>query len=377
MSTRSLLLSKLAGAATALWTVGAGVRAWLYEKRILKQKRLRAKVISIGNITWGGTGKTPFTIWLARRMQEAGLRVSILTRGYGRTSSERVKILPAGTTPPQARNDGDEVQLYLRHLRNVPIGISASRYEAGRRVEEEGELGAHLLDDGFQHLGLARDVDLVLIDASNPWGGRRGSAKLLRESVNALRRANAILLMRCELAEKSGRSRGLEELQAALREASPAVPQFLVRTRLGHFADREEEFTYAVSYMRHHRTVAFCGLGNPDNFFNMLELEGIRPLVRKVFCDHHRYSIEDVKLIEKLAQENRADCLLTTEKDLVNLPSNADFSVPLDWAVTDLVVQEEERLLEWIRQKLDFAADGQASVNSRRHGKYEQEAASR
>jgi tetraacyldisaccharide 4'-kinase len=182
--------------------------------------------------------------------------------------------------------------------------------------------------------------------------------------------------MRCELAEDKGSGRGLEELQAALRQASPAVPQFLVRTRLGHFADRQEEFTYAVSYMRHHRTVAFCGLGNPDNFFDMLELEGIRPLARKVFRDHHRYSIEDVKLIEKLAQENRADCLLTTEKDLVNLPSNADFSVPLDWAVTDLVVQEEERLLEWIRKRLDLSADGLASVDSRRNARYQREATS-
>jgi tetraacyldisaccharide 4'-kinase len=334
----------------------------MYKAGVLRQKRLRAKVVSIGNITWGGTGKTPLTIWLASRLEEAGVIVSILTRGYGRASAERVKILPAGTPPAQARNDGDEVQLYLRHLRNVPIGISASRYEAGRRLEEQGAPAAHLLDDGFPHLALARDLDLVLIDATNPWGNHGRAAKLMRESLNALRRADAILLTRCELVDALPTERaGLEQLQTTLHRANPAAPQFQVRTRLLHFVNHLSKAACSVADMRRQRVVAFCGLGNPGNFFSLLETEEIRPVARKVFCDHHRYATEEIRSLETLARENEADCFLTTEKDLVNLPQDARFSLPVYWTAIEPVVQEEGRLLQLIRQRLGLSAESVSS----------------
>src|SRR5581483_3313496 len=118
-------LSGLTSGLAALWIGGARLRAKLYRAGLIRRRRLQTPVISIGNLSWGGTGKTPFTIWLAAQLQESGLAVSILTRGYGRASREPVKVLPPGASADDARRDGDEVQLYVRHLR-APIGISAS-----------------------------------------------------------------------------------------------------------------------------------------------------------------------------------------------------------------------------------------------------------
>lgn len=165
----ALPLSGLASGTAALWIAAARLRARLYDSGMLRQRKLRAPVISIGNLSWGGTGKTPLTIWLAKRLQSTGLEVSILTRGYRRRSREKVKVLPPGHSAEAASADGDEVQMYLRHLR-LPVGISTSRYDAGSALERRFPVDVHLLDDGFQHLALQRDLDLVLIDASKSLG---------------------------------------------------------------------------------------------------------------------------------------------------------------------------------------------------------------
>ena len=357
--------SGIAGVAASLWAAGARLRVRLYETGLLRQERLRASVISIGNISWGGTGKTPFTIWLAGRLQARGLRVSILTRGYGRTSRERVKILPPGTSPKAALADGDEVQLYLRHL-NLPIGIASSRHEAGKLLEEKFPVDVHLLDDGFQHLRLARNLDLVLVDAANPWGGSPGFhpstsecagdpgwPTLLREGPSSLRRAHAILLTRCELATgTSNNHSALESLQATVRRFNPDAPCFMVRTKILHFADFQGANPLPVKEFVGRRPLAFCALGNPRNFFGMLEGAGIEVIAKKVFPDHHRYNGKDLASLAKMAQENRADCLITTEKDIVNLPSTAASSLPLYWAAIEPAVEDEDRLLNWIWERL-------------------------
>ena len=345
----------IASTAASLWTAGARIRARLYETGLLRQKSLRANVISVGNISWGGTGKTPFTIWLAERLQAAGFRVSILTRGYGRTSTERVKVLPPGTSSDSARHDGDEVQLYLRYLK-LPIGISSSRYEAGKMVEENYPVDVHLLDDGFQHLSLARNVDLVLVDAANPWGGRPGWPVLLREGFSSLRRADAVLLTRCELGLGSENStNAIENLKTSIRRFSPDARCFMVRTKLLYFKSLQSEMNVSIESFSARRALAFCGVGNPRSFFRMLEAAGVEVVAEKIFPDHHRYSGMDLQLLEKLAQENRADCLVTTEKDIVNLPSDAAISLPLYWAAIEPAVDEEDVLMRWIREKLHVA----------------------
>ncbi|MBI2818738.1 MAG: tetraacyldisaccharide 4'-kinase [Acidobacteria bacterium] len=353
-------LSTFGHAAASLYTAGSGIRTWLYHQGWMEQKRLGAKVISIGNITWGGTGKTPFTIWLAQRLSAAGLRASILTRGYGRTSADRVRFFLPGASADDARMDGDEVQLYLRHSVNVPIGIAASRYDAGRTIEERFRVDVHLLDDGFQHLSLDRDLDIVLIDARNPWGARWGLSRVLRESPAALRRAHATLITNCGLLGNGGRIE-TDSLREKLRTLNPDAPQFLASTRIACFVARDGQSSISPDAMKDRRALVFCGLGSPNNFLATLNAASIPCVAQQTFHDHHRYHMDDLKNLEVLAHRNRADCLITTEKDLVNLPAAAELTIPLYWADIRLVVEEEHQLIRWMGEKLGVGFEHLAS----------------
>ena len=351
--------SSLASSTAALWIAGASLRARLYRAGIFRQRRLRAPVVSIGNLAWGGTGKTPFCIWLAQRLQAEGLRVSLLTRGYGRESRERVKVLAPSALPEAARDDGDEVQLFLRHLRGssgdskgIPIGIADSRYEAGRAVEETYPVDVHLLDDGFQHLALARDIDLVLIDASNPWGARGRWPLLLREGYSSLRRAHALLLTRCEIAERTGGGSRLDELQAAIRSFNTDAPCYRMRTTLRGFPLRGAEPSQDAGNALPQPAFAFCALGNQQSFFDMLSGAGISLAGKLAFADHHRYNQKDLDTISRRAAEARAACLITTEKDLVNLSPRAAFALPLRWAAIEPEIENAGELIGWILGKL-------------------------
>ena len=341
------------------WTAGTWACAQLYQHGLLPQHHLCAKVISIGNIAWGGTGKTPLTIWLAGRLQAAGLKASILTRGYGRTSREKVKVLAPGTSPKNALHDGDEVQLYLRHLQ-VPVGIASCRYEAGSAVEEQFPVDVHILDDGFQHLSLTRDLDLVLVDAGNPWGSRAGFPRLLREGARALRRADAILLTHCDLARTSKESiTALRELKETVLRLNLDAPFFSASTRLLGFVN-SEGIIAAPDAFADRRAVAFCGLGSPRNFLAMFPAERLHVVApqelsvaaTKVFPDHHRYTQRDLETLEKLAREQGADCLVTTEKDWVNWPEGPSIATPLYWAAIEPVIEQEEYFLSWLQEKL-------------------------
>ena len=364
--TQPSLISRVASGAAALWNGAARLRVGLYRSGLLRQKRLSAKVISVGNLAWGGTGKTPFTLWLARRLQpggpsralasDGGVRVSILTRGYRRSSRDRVRIIPSGTPPEDAADAGDEVQLYLRNLR-MPIGISASRTEAGRLLESQFPVDVHLLDDGFQHLALHRDLDLVLVDAENPWGRRGAFPSLLRESPAALKRADAILLTRCELLPSVANEDSLGNLRATIQRLNPSAPCFTVRTELVNFREWPGNHAFAPEEFRARRPLVFCALGNPRAFFRMLEMAGIpvagqKAIPQKAFPDHHCYSRNDLGSLEKAAVEAGCDCLVTTEKDLFHLPWGANFRLPLFWAAIESRVDEEARLLQWIWDRL-------------------------
>ena len=359
--TQPSLISHLASGAAVLWNGAARLRVGLYQSGLLPQKRLSAKVISVGNLAWGGTGKTPFTLWLARRLHAGGVRASILTRGYRRSSRDRARIIPPGTPPEDAADAGDEVQLYLRYLR-IPLGVSASRTEAGRLLESQFPVDVHLLDDGFQHLALHRDLDLVLVDAKNPWGRRGYFPSLLRESPEALRRADAILLTRCELLSFAANEDSLENLRATIQRLNPSAPCFTVRTELLGFREWRGNHSLSPAEFRARRPLAFCALGSPHAFFRMLEMPGKpvagqnaipqKAIPQKAFPDHHRYSGNDLGSLEKAAEEAGCDCLVTTEKDLFNLPPGANFRLPLYWAAIESRVDEEARLLRWIWDRL-------------------------
>ena len=286
-------------------------------------------------------------------MSASGLRVSILTRGYRRASSEPVKVLPPGWTPSEARDDGDEVQLFLRHLRNVPIGIAAPRFDAGRALEEQYPVDLHLLDDGFQHLALARDLDLVLIDASNPWGARTGFSRALRESPRALGRAHAVIFTHGETSATSEAAREqLDSLRRSVLAFNPQASQFLCSTRLKRFTDVRSGKDISVDQATGWNALVFCGLGNPKQFMNLLNHEGIECVAARFFPDHHRYTADDIQSLNRAARDSRANIFLTTEKDVMNLAESLELSVACCWAGIEVHVEKEDRFLAWLHERL-------------------------
>jgi len=347
----------LSSTVLGLWELLASARTWAYRTGLFKQLRLQGAVISIGNVTFGGTGKTPITIWLARKLSERGYRVAILTRGY-RRRTKGTRALLAGEGRPDRRavsnslDDGDETQLYLRHLPSTHVGIATRRFDAGKLLEQQVPVDVHLLDDGFQHLALARDCDMVLIDASNPWGRSNTLQRQLRESRFALRRAHVILLTRCEQVEASSISR----LEETLHVINPSALLLRVETLLSGYRGDVNARPLSLREMAGKRALALCALGNADNFWALLRAAEVELVATRAYPDHHRYNDQEVDQINDLLRSHSADCLITTEKDVVNLPHPERFAdnfiVPAYWAEIDVSMSREGKFLGLLEQKI-------------------------
>jgi tetraacyldisaccharide 4'-kinase len=280
---------------SAAFGAGARLRARAYRTGVAKQQRLDGVVISVGNLTTGGTGKTPMVAWIADRLVREGKRAAILTRGYG--SDER------GTS--------DEAKLLRARLgERLAIGVGADRAAKGRELVKQG-VEWFVLDDGFQHLQLARDVDIVLIDATNPFGGGHVlPSGHLREPKSALRRASVIVITR------SGHAPAVE---AAVRRES-AAPIFYAHARLDAIRGiAEGQLAGAVAPSGVGPAFAFCGIGNPMAFIADLREWGMPVAGHKFFRDHHRYADVDEHGILREAEAAGARALICTEKDFYNL----------------------------------------------------------
>ena len=279
----------------------AHLRARAYETGLLRQQRLDGVVISVGNLTVGGTGKTPMVLWIAQRLLADGKRVGILTRGY------RGEAENTATGEPTS----DEVRLLKARLGSqVAFGVSANRFAAGQKLSCQG-VGWFVLDDGFQHLSVARDVDIVVIDASNPFGGGRLlPAGRLREPRTALSRADIVVI---------SRSSHAPAIEAAVRRDSDA-PIFYARPQLeavrifrGAYPGDEE------ANARSQKLFAFCGIGNPNAFVADLRSWDFDVGAYKFFPDHHRYTPRDIAAIEREARAAGSGGVICTEKDIFNL----------------------------------------------------------
>ncbi len=284
---------------------GAVVRlkARAYEKGLLRQRRLNGVVISVGNITTGGTGKTPMVLWLAERLLAEGKKPGILTRGYGGETSLN------GST-------SDEVQLLQARLGDrVAFGVGADRFARGNELAKRG-VEWFILDDGFQHMQLARNVDIVLIDATNPFGGGHLlPAGRLREPKSAISRADIVVITR---------SRHAPAVEAAIRRESRA-PIFYASVRLDSVMPwRPENAEREIPRLQERKLFAFCGIGTPSAFIADLREWGFQIVAERFFPDHHRYTLEDVQVIESEARRAGADALICTEKDTFNM-ANAPF----------------------------------------------------
>jgi tetraacyldisaccharide 4'-kinase len=278
------------------WAVG--LRNQLYERGWKRSHPVGVPVVSIGNLTLGGTGKTPCVEYVARLYRQQGLRVAILSRGYGNS---------------EGRND--EALVLEENLPDVPHLQSPDRVALAMTAVEELESQVLILDDGFQHRRLKRNLDLVLVDATNPWGyGYLFPRGLLREHPRNLRRADMVLLTRCDQVDERMRS----EIQARIARQAPNVPVALTTHKPIELRNSEQG-TAPLETLK--RTVAaFCGIGNPEAFRQTLTGLGAELTAFRVFPDHHAYTRADVEHLRGWAGQQATDCILvTTQKDLVKL----------------------------------------------------------
>ncbi len=329
-------------------------RVWLAGGRRKRKAGLRARrkldapVISVGNLTMGGTGKTPCVLRLAELAAECGRRPGILTRGYGRGTLEKNLVLAPGSVV-RADYSGDEPQIFIRSG-VAAVGIGADRFASGTLLVEQFGVDLLLLDDGLQHWKLARDVEVVLIDALNPLaGGGVFPLGRLREPAEALARADIILITRSRFSDLAP---AIEQLAARWNPKAPVFragvePRAWVEHRTGRkFPPREPPFE---------RVGAFCGLGNPQAFRKTLAGLGIEPVEWIEFRDHHRYRVNEMRRIARTMQASGATALVTTEKDAVNLcDACEELTAPLavHWLQIGMRIELEEEFVREIERKI-------------------------
>lgn len=319
----------------SLYGLSCRLRILLYEKGMLRRKKVDCLVVSIGNLTVGGTGKTPFAIFLAKKWQEKGYTVGIVSRGYRGTYKGPLRLVSDGQevleTPEAA---GDESYLMAQRLKEVPIVVSSDRYKGCRWLLERFKLDVILLDDGFQHLRLHRDLNILLVDAMNPFGnGALLPRGALREPLSEVRRADVVIFTRSE--SEADASKWISEIE---RFGRPCIRTTFQPTRL---IDVRNGTALPPSTLAKEPVLAFCGIGNPDSFATLLKRLGTDLREQVVFRDHHSYQPSDLEKVRKKADHLDAKWVVTTEKDAVKIKAllPKDFEV---WALrVDIIFWED------------------------------------
>jgi tetraacyldisaccharide 4'-kinase len=268
---------------SAIYAAGVGVKNRLYDSGVLKSRSLRGPVLSVGNLSVGGSGKTPFVILLGELLKQHGIRFDVLSRGYGRKTRGVLEVDASGSP----NEFGDEPLLIARRL-GCSVIVGESRYEAGLHAEKKFEPQLHILDDGFQHRSLGRDFDIVLLSPDD-FHDQPLPAGRLREPLSSLRRANAVVI--------------------------PSGMDFA--SRAGQLAWRVSRSIETSSVPE--RPVAFCGIARPQRFVDELCAMGIKPVAAKFYGDHHAYTSADIEELIAIRNQHVATGFITTEKDQINL----------------------------------------------------------
>jgi tetraacyldisaccharide 4'-kinase len=327
-----------------LWIAG---NRWQQRHDTARARRLKTPVISIGGIGMGGAGKTPMVEYLAERMRERRLQPAILTRGYRRKSIEESIVIRAGLKVPVVVT-GDEAQIFV-HSGYAHAGIGADRWRTGRLVEEKFAPDVFILDDGFQHVRLQRDLDIVLIDALNSFsGGEVFPLGGLREPLSGLARADAFVITR------AAPEREYRGIRNRLRALNPGAPVFRASVAPLYWIN---ERTRAPGHPPEGSVAAFCGLANPASFWQTLRTIGVHPAFTWAFDDHHSYKWKELERLAAQARTNGSNVLLTTEKDAMNLPERAgdilmEALVDLYWLKIGIQIDDEPGLMRLIESKL-------------------------
>jgi len=290
----------------------------LHDRGALRTRRLRGPVVSVGNVAVGGSGKTPFVILLGELLKARGIQFDVLSRGYGRASTGVLLVDPQGS--PQ--EFGDEPLLIARRL-GVPVVVGEKRYDAGKFAEARFGPQLHILDDGFQHRALARDLDIVLVNQSDFQDQLLPKGRL-RESLAALKRADVIVM------EESTKylpswigSKAMWRIRRGL--TIPALPS---------------------------RMVAFCGVARPERFFTELREAAVKAAVEVAYSDHHVYTEKDVRHLLAVQEEKNCGGFVTTEKDVINLREHAALLRPLFSTTVTMELVRPEPAIELLLKKI-------------------------
>ena len=304
---------------TGLYGAASDLRNRLFDRGVLASRRLTKPVISVGSLSAGGAGKTPFVIAIGQLLQARGISFDVLSRGYRRKTRGVLVVEPSGC----AAEFGDEPLLIARRL-GVPVIVGERRYEAGLLAEQRFPSRLHILDDGFQHRSLARDSDIVLMTAED-FRDRLLPSGRLREPLSALGRADAVVL------------------PVGLAADHPALRQKLVWR-----VERE-----IVVPGQAQSPVAFCGIARPEHFFAQVRAAGITPAAEESFADHHAYDHNDLSRLLALRATLGSDGFLTTEKDAVNLGPLQCNLTPLAITVLKLTLDRPADVLDTILARID------------------------
>ncbi|MDQ1640175.1 MAG: tetraacyldisaccharide 4-kinase [Pyrinomonadaceae bacterium] len=332
---------------SALYSLATRLRLAAYRRHLLSVSKLDAVVISVGNITTGGTGKTPLVEWVCRVLADEGKRVCVLTRGYRRQNpNEQVVVSDGNKIIAEVAAAGDEALLLARNLVGIAAVVcNSNRSEAGRWAINNLQSEVFVLDDGFQHLQLARDLNIVTIDATNPWGGGMLPSGHLREPLGGLGRADCVVLTRTE------QTMELAAITAALQKIVGQTPVFRSRMVTTGLRRLGGETLDPVSSIQK-PVAAFCGVGNPESFFNHLRREGFELAVERAFPDHYNYQQVDVDRMVADARGKGAGSILTTAKDAVKL-SSFHFEVPCYVLEIKISIEDDAQLIQMIRNQLN------------------------
>jgi len=335
----------------ATWTALARLRRRAYAGGLMKTQSLPRFTLCIGNLTAGGTGKTPTVLRVVEELNLRGLSPAILTRGYGRKSKEAsVLLMPGDVRSPL--DIGDEPAILADRL-FCAIGVGADRASVARQLLEQSPVDLFILDDGYQRLSLGRDFNLALIDVTRPFEtesclplGR------LREPVDGLSRADAVLLTR------TLPGHGYDSLVARIRRLNATAPVFRSRTRPLRLTETRFREEVRFEDVLGKKAFAFSGIGNPDSFVRGLEDLGLEVVGSLPFADHHRYTLDDWWYIAAAARDSGADLTITTQKDLVNLSTEAPQEMrtgapPLHVLDIDLVIDDGSKLIDLIEKGVE------------------------
>jgi tetraacyldisaccharide 4'-kinase len=321
------------------YALGQRIRVGLYHLKIFKTQRLDCHVISIGNLTMGGTGKTPTVMMVADTLRRQGFKPAILSRGYGGKSGEFVNVVNDGQqtllSPEMA---GDEPVMMARRLKNVPVLTGRVRYETGKYAIEHLGANVLILDDGYQHLPLHRDLNILLCDATRPFGnGAVFPAGELREPLSAMDRADVICLTRCSGNESTDRVDGYNRR---------GVPVIKTGLRVQSVIELKSGKETGIETVQHQPAAAFCGIAYPQDFFRTLEQVPVQIVNQNDFPDHHDYSDDELRGIEDQGKQAGAKMIVTTEKDAVKLKDHS-FDLPVYAVRIALEILEGQE--EWDR----------------------------